>query len=147
MRAVVRQIFDWISGVFYFAARARHLADMITNIETRMQYWENYKPAPVVEVVKAVEIVETEVPAELIESLMQLRSNSTSINGRTGQAVTVFIPAETLERLRPNAAKQRLFTDRVAKQLVRRALYGVWHAQAGAVEFPVVTSNPIITQP
>lgn len=126
MRAGIRQIFDWIAGVWYCIARARHLANTIMNIDAQLQH----RPTTQTETV-----VEAEIPTELLESLMQLRAGDTTIKGRTGQAVTVFIPEEVLVKIRPDGAKQKLFIDRVAKQLVRRALYGVWHVQAGTVEF------------
>lgn len=207
MKAFFVQIRDWISGVLYFASRARRIADAALNqkstpmavapaVETKIQEElikalrqlrsDNNNVADVVmnietrlkstpaavkteipeELIKALKqlrsdnknvadtvmnietrlkanvpttpaAVETEIPAELLESLCQLRSDTVNSNNRTGRAVTVFIPAETLERLRPDAAKQNLFVNKVAAQLVRRSLYAVWHPQAGTVEFPV----------
>lgn len=76
-----------------------------------------------------------ETPQELLDSLMSLRSENASIKGRTGRAVTVFIPDEVLERLRPDTAKQQLFVNKVAGQLVRRSLYAVWNEAAGRLPF------------
>lgn len=115
MKKFFAQIRDWISGVLYFTSRARRIADVVL------------KPQP--------ETGEAEIPAELLESLGQLRSKDATVKGRTGQAVTLWIPTETLAKLRANPTKQNLFIDNVAKKLVRRALYGLWQTSEGTVEF------------
>lgn len=64
--------------------------------------------------------------------LMELRTASGSHKGRTGYAVTAFIPHEVVVKLRPDTARQMAFVERVATHLVRRALLGLVHVKPGA---------------
>lgn len=119
MKAFFVQIRDWISGVWYAARHARQVTDAILR-----------EPA------EPPASSDHELPNELIESLMQLKSKEATVKGRTGLAATVWIPMSVLENARPDVVKQKLLIDRVAKQLVRRQLYGLWQKSEGTVEFP-----------
>lgn len=121
MKKFFVKIRDWISGVWYATRHARQVTDAMLRKSAE-------PPVP----------ADHELPAELLESLGQLRTKDATVKGRTGQAVTLWIPTETLAKLRANPTKQNLFIDNVANKLVRRALYGLWQTSEGTVEFSKV---------
>ena len=67
--------------------------------------------------------------------LMQLRVHGMSIEGRTGYAVTAFIPEEVNERMRNSHKEvQNSFAHVIALELVSRALKQLWNVNSrGAV--------------
>jgi len=75
--------------------------------------------------------------------LMQLRVRQTQEQGRSGFAVTAFIPQEVVERLRRDVDKQKEFTDKVARHLVRRALLGLVHVIAPENRIAMITFEPL----
>jgi hypothetical protein len=79
--------------------------------------------------------------------LTQLRVRQTNEAGRTGWAVTAFIPEEVLERIRPDVEKRKRFREKVIKILVGRALYGLYHVTQPGNRVCCVTFEKLGTAP
>jgi hypothetical protein len=86
---------------------------------------------------------------ELRAMLMQLRVYQTQEQGRSGFAVTAFIPQETVDRIRRDGDKQHNFIVKVARHLVRRAVMGLVHVtQPGnrvtSITFEKIGATPVV---
>ena len=77
--------------------------------------------------------------------LMNLRVAGQSVRGRTGYAVTTFIPEDVLAALRARPERVPEFIKLVASELVARAMKGLWNVNSrGAVSALIFedVSNP-----
>lgn len=68
---------------------------------------------------------------EVETSVCQLRVQQGSLHGRTGFEVAIFIPNETLDKLRAEPERRATFVERFARKLVMRAVHGCLHVRKG----------------
>lgn len=68
---------------------------------------------------------------ELESAVCKLRVQEGSLHGRTGFEVAIFIPNETIDKLRAEPDRRAPFVERFARKLVMRAIHGCIHVRSG----------------